>query len=278
MTTKDRKITRAASIRSVKMSDLRVSPTSQRDLNDNRVAKILDNLDFDRLGTLTVSSRDGLYWIIDGQHRFHALRAYLQREFGDDWAEWEIQTWCYFGLTEREEAQRFLQFNDSLAVNAYDRFRVGVSAGLPVPSDIDRIVRSLGLKVARTKERNHVGAVACLDHAYRTGIPVLVTMLTTIRDAWDGIGYDAAMMDGLTLFIARYDGQFDRARLTKRLGEIRNGARGVRQHASTERERTGRSWAECHAAALVGIYNKQLRGKNALTGWWRYESDIDEAA
>ena len=95
MTTKpatDRKIVRAASIRSIKMSDLRVSPRSQRELNENRVKKILDSLDIDRLGTLTVSHRDGLYWIIDGQHRFHALREHLQREFGDDWTEWEIQT------------------------------------------------------------------------------------------------------------------------------------------------------------------------------------------
>ena len=277
-TTTDRKITRAASIRSIKMRDLRISPRSQREVNENRVKKIRDTIDLDRLGTLTVSHRDGLYWIIDGQHRFHALREHLQREFGDDWADWEIQTWCYFGLTEQQEAERFLQFNDTLAVNAYDRFRVGVAAGLPVPTDIDRIVRSLGLKVARTKDPGHIGAVASLEHAYRTGIPILVTMVSTIRDAWDGIGYDSPMMDGLTMFIARYDGQFDRDRLVKRLGAIRNGARGVRQSAGTEREATGCSWAEAHAAALVKIYNKQLRGRSVLTNWWRYELDQDLAA
>src|SRR5581483_3839785 len=47
-----------------------------------------------------VSCRDGCYYIMDGRHRFEALKRWL----GTGWEEQQIQCWVATGLTEKEEA------------------------------------------------------------------------------------------------------------------------------------------------------------------------------
>lgn len=284
MTTTDietRKIARSAAIRTVRLGDMRVSPATQREWKESRSHRMAEKMDFDRLGTLTVSKREGLYWLLDGQHRFYALREHLMNEFGDDWVDWTLEAWCYFDLDEREEAVKFLQLNEAIAPNAYDRFKVSVTADNPPAPDIDRIVRSLGLKVSRKKEADCISAVGALQRIYGAGGPkLLVSTLATISDAWGGWGYDSAVMIGLAEFLARYEGQIDKERLVKVLAKIRNGARGVQQSAGVIREAMGCALWEAVSASLVNLYNSGLHSRSAkrLTNWWKYttaETDVD---
>lgn len=275
----DKKIHRAARLRTIRLDQIRVNPIAQREHNEARVAKIADNLDHDRLGTLTVSSRDGWYWLLDGQHRFYGLRENLRRTFGDEWAEWEIPVWCYEGLSEREEAQKFLELNEAVLPNHYDRFKVSVAADKPPAPDIDRIVRSLGLKVSRAKTETSISATTGLERIYRIGGPrLLVATLVTIRDAWEGYGYDAAIMDGVSRFIERYEGQYKPDRLISVMGALKNGSLGLFQASAVERNAMGCTRGVAMAATLVNLYNKGLRGNGRLTSWWKYEAGESEAA
>lgn len=261
-----KRIKRQAQIRTIKLGDIRVSPAAQRELNQSRVNKILDSLDMERLGTITVSSRDGFYWLIDGQHRFNALKAY----WGDGYEEWEIEAWCYFDLTEEQEAEKFLQHNEVLAVNAYDKFKVGVTAGRPVECDVDRIVRSLGLKVARTQGDGAISAVSALTQVYgKYGAVGLRDVLTTIRDAFGDRAFEAVMITGLAQFRGRYDGRLDPVRLVSKLNHTAGGVKGVLNKAAYIREQVGQPMPTCVAAAINQVYNQGARGLSSLGSWWK---------
>lgn len=261
-----KKIKRQAQIRTIKLGDIRVSPAAQREVNQARVNKIVDSLDIERLGTLTVSHRDGLYWLIDGQHRYNALKTY----FGEGYEEWEVEAWCYFDLNEAQEAEKFLQHNEVLAVTAYDKYSVGVTAGRPVESDVDRVVRSLDLKVSRAKGSGSISAVTALTTTYKKyGPRGLVRTLSTIRDGFGDGGFESVIISGLALFLGRYDGRIDDERLVKKLNSTAAGVKGLLNRASLTREKTGQPQIACVAATITEIYNSGLRGPASLGSWWK---------
>lgn len=261
-------ISRSAKIRTIRMGDCRINPRAQRQLSTRHVAEIqkVIDADIDKIGTLTVSYRDNYYWIIDGQHRFAALKGLL----GDGWEDWEITAWCYFDKTEDEEAELFLSFNSAKPVAKFDDFRVSVEAGRPEEVDIDRIVRSQQLRIAQGKAPNTVGAVTALRSIYDDGGPALLRKtLCTIRDAWGGVGFDAAMMRGLAKFIQRFDGRYDEDKLISKLSRVQAGPKGVGAAAFVEKEAANCSAVEAHASAITAIYNKGLKGPRSLGKWWK---------
>lgn len=259
-----------ARITTVPLGELRVSAAAQREFSDAWGEYLEKNFDIDLVGMLTVSYRDGVYWVVDGQHRTHGLIAWAKKEFGDEWAEWTVHVNCHYGLTERDEASLFLSFNNRRTINAYDKFTVGVTADLPVPADINRIVLSHGLRVEKSRKPGSISAVGALDRVYRQGDATLLRKtLTTIRDAWSGMGFDSEVIKGVALFINRYEGRFDEARLVKKLSEIPSGARGLRQYAHVAKETFGSTFDVAHAAAVTDVYNKGLRGPNSLGSWWK---------
>ena len=261
-----KKIKRQAQIRTIKLGDIRVSPAAQRELNQSRVNKIVDALDMERLGTLTVSQRDGYYWLIDGQHRYNALKTF----FGEGYEDWEVEAWTYFDLSEEQEAEKFLQHNEVLAVNAYDKFKVGVTAGRPIESDVDRIVRSLGLKVARTQGDGAISAVTALTDVYKAYGPVgLRETLWTIREAFGDRAFESVIITGLARFRGRYEGRIDSARLVSKLNRTAGGIKGILNKAAYIREQVGQPIPTCVAAAITQIYNTRARGLSSLGSWWK---------
>lgn len=261
-----KKIKREARIRTIKLGDIRVSPAAQRELNQSRVNKIVDALEMERIGTITVSHRDGFYWLIDGQHRYNALKTF----FGEGFEEWEVEAWCYFDLTEEQEAEKFLQHNEVLAVSAYDRYKVGITAERPVETDVDRIVRSLGLKVARAQAHGAISAVTALISVYtKHGPRGLVGTLYVIREAFGDRGFESVVITGLATFRGRYDGRIDEDRLIKKLNATSGGVKGLLNRAALIRENVGQPVTSCVAAAITEIYNSGLRGQQSLGSWWK---------
>jgi hypothetical protein len=248
-----------------------VSPLSQRDLNQNRVDHIVATFDLEQIGTPTVNLRDGIYWVIDGQHRIQALR-----EIG--WEDQQVQCWTYEGLTEEEEAEKFLKLNDYLAVNALAKFRVSVQAGRAVECDIDRIVRALGLVVSADRVPGGIGAVGTLRRVYeRAGAAVLRQTLTLVRDAYGDSGMEAAVIDGLGLFVHRYGSEVDFGATVTRLTNAHGGAHGLLGKAENIRRATGNQKNHCVAAAAVEIINAGRGGKKLPT-WWRENGRALEVA
>jgi hypothetical protein len=260
------RIERAARLRWVPLARLRVNPLAQRDLNHARVSKLAAAFDPELMDAPTVNHRGDWYYLIDGQHRIAALKLWMpswQRE-GQ-----QVQCWTYEGLTEAQEADRFLALNDSLPVRAFAKFKVSVQAGRDAEGDVDRIVRALGLRIARGS--GGISAVATLRRVYCRGGPaVLSRALRIIRDAYGEAGLEGPVIDGISLLCQRYDGDLSEQRAVARLSAAHGGVSGLVSRAGQLRQSTGSATAQCVAAAAVEVINRGPGGRK-LPSWWRTE-------
>jgi hypothetical protein len=259
------RVQREARLHWVPISQMRVSPLAQRDLNPARVDRLAASFDLEQLGTPTVSFRDGCYYIIDGQHRIEALKAI---GYGDQ----QVQCWVYKGLSEADEAERFLRLNDVLAVAAYPKFKVAVQAGRAEEADIDRIVRAQGLRISLERGDRAISAVHTLRRVYRRGGPAcLARTLRIARDAYGDPGLEAMVIDGIGLLCHRYNGELREDQVIPALAEASGGVNGLLGKAENLRRQTGNPKAHCVAAAAVELVNRR-RGGRKLRSWWRPET------
>jgi hypothetical protein len=259
------RIERKARLRWVPLTQMRVNPLAQRDLNQARVAKLAAGFNLEQIGAPVVSHRGGWYYLIDGQHRIEALKLWL-----GSWEGQQVQCWCYEGLTEAQEAEVFLTLNDTLAVHAFAKFKVSVQAGRGTEADIDRIVRALGLRIANTRAGGGIAAVATLRRVYDCGgSAVLSRALRIIRDAYGEAGLDGPVIEGLGLVCQRYDGQLPEQRAIQRLSAAHGGVTGLLSKAGQLRRTTGSAAAQCVAAAAVELINRGPGKHSKLPAWWR---------
>lgn len=263
--TRPNRVERTASLRWVPLGLMRVSPLAQRELNHARVDKIVANFDLEQIGAPTVNKRGGHFYIIDGQHRIEALRAI-------GWEDQQIQCWTYEGLTESEEAEKFLKLNDVLAVAALPKFRVAVQAEREMECDIDRIVRAAGCKITADKVEGGISAVGTLIRIYqRTEGRTLGRTLRIIRDAYGTPGLEADVLDGIGYLCGRYNGDLEDQVAIAKLGKIQGGVNGLRGRAEVIRQRTGLTRGHAIAAAAVDVINAGRGGKK-LANWFREDA------
>ncbi len=260
------KIERVARLRWIPLSRITVSDLAQREIKPSRVDYLVAHFDHEQLGTPVVNERNGKFFVIDGQHRAAAAR----EVYGPDH---QIQCWAYVGLTEAEEAEKFLQINDVLSVSAMDKYEIGVEAGREIECDIDRIVRACGLIVTRQSSvEGGIGAVGTLRRVYtRAGAHVLGRTLRIIDAAYGTPGLDAAVIDGIGYLCGRYNGELQDEHAVVKLRNVRGGVSGLLGKAALIKERTRQPFNQCVAAAAVEVINSGRGGKK-LAGWWREES------
>jgi len=253
---------RDARLKWIAVADMRVSPMAQREINQAKVDRIAAEFDPEEIGTPTVNHREGHWYVIDGQHRIEALR-----QMG--WGDQQVQCWTYEGMTEQQEAEKFLRLNDTLAVDRYARFKVGVTAGREDQCEIDRVVRSQKLVVSRDALPGAVRAVGTLERVYkRSDSVVLGRTLRIIRDAYGDPGLEAAVIDGIGHLCARYNGELDENVAVTKLSKAHGGVNGLLGKAEMIRRQTGNAKGLCVAAAAVEIINGGKGGKK-LPGWWK---------
>lgn len=268
MTTKPtgRKVQRSARLLWVPLAEMEYNPLAQRELKQWRVDALAADFDLEQFGAPTVNLRNAHYFVIDGYHRIQALKIF----FGDgNWEDQQVQCWTYEGLTEQEEAEKFLKLNDTLTVAGFDKFRVAIQAGRPDEVEVNKIVQQCLLRVSRDKGDGAIGAVATLMKVYRrAGGQTLARTLLIVRDAYGDAGLEAPVIDGLGLLCHRFNGELDDARLVQRLSGAHGGVNGLLGKAEQARRATGNPQAHCVAAAAVEIHNGGRGGKK-LPSWWR---------
>lgn len=270
MSTPDKTLTRIerkARLEWVTINRMKVSPLAQRDLNPARVNRIITRFDLEQVGTPTVNERDGWFYLIDGQHRIEALR-------GLGYGDQQIECWTYLGLSEAEEAEKFLKLNDTLAVNAFAKFKVGVQAGRELECDIDRIVRDAGFRVAlAARDRGAISAVGTLGRVYQqTGGDNLARTLDIIRESYGDLGLSSAVIDGISLMLHRYGDQLDNATVITRLTAVHGGLGALLARTENWRQKMRAQKRHCVAAAAVEIINGGKGGRK-LQSWWRDNHD-----
>lgn len=259
------KIERTARLRWIPLHRMHVNEAAQRELKQYRVDHLIAHFDPEQIGTPVVNERAGRFFIIDGQHRVAALKAIY-----DD--SHQVQCWTYVGLSQEEEAERFLKLDDTLTVAALDRYRVGVQAGREVESDIDRIVRACGMVVTQQKVEGGIGAVGTLRRVYvRSGPQVFSRTLRIIDAAFGTVGLQAAVIDGVGLLCDRYNGELKDELVITKLTNMHGGVGGLLGKAAVIKERVRKPFKECVAAAAVEVLNAG-KGGSKLPSWWRADA------
>ncbi len=262
----EERIERNSTVKGVPISLMRVSTLAQRERKQYRVDKIVAEWDPNKIGVPTVNHRDGFYYLVDGQHRVDAMK-----QMGMEGKQ--VQCTVYENLTEAQEAAMFLQLNDILTVGVMDKYRVGVVAGVDDAVAIDKIVRSLGLKIALDQTGGSIKAVGTLRKAYeKFGGTVLKRTLRLINDTYGDAGFQAAVIDGLSQMVGRYGDKIDDAYFVERLGSYRGGVNGLLNNGEQLRRQTGNAKGSCVAGAAVRVYNSgKHTGIKNLTDWWKVD-------
>ena len=157
----------------------KIEPSNyQRPINTARVDSIVQNFDEAKLGTLTVSRRDGRYIAVDGQHRLMALRALDYTH-----AVCLILT----DLTPQDEAKYFRnQDQDKRPLRPLDFFKAGLIEKDEKCIKINEIVGANSFKIGfATNDFFHIGAIQALftivdDYGY----DILDSTLSLIAAIW----------------------------------------------------------------------------------------------
>ena len=266
MATKRKRVTRTPTKRSVRLGSMAIPPRAQREFKQYWADDLLSKFDPDDLGLLLLSFRRGVYYVIDGQHRLAALKAWL----GDGWEDQEIECEVYEGLTEAQEAELFLRRNRRLSVNKYAEFCIAVNAGRPTETRIKTLVEHEGLHIAQDKQSGAIGAVGTLTRVFkRTTEDNFSRTLRIIRDAYGDSGLDSTVIDGIGHLCQRYNGLLDEELAVSRLSHAHGGVNGLLNRAATLKEKHGSQTAHCVAAAAVDIINRQAPRGKKLPSWWK---------
>ncbi|KZM70958.1 hypothetical protein IU500_07170 [Nocardia terpenica] len=245
-------------LRWVRLDQMKVNPQAQRVLDRAWADELARDFDPDLMGFIHVSLRDGWYYIVDGQHRRDAAMTFL----GSDQ---QVQCHVYEGLTCAQEAELFLELNRTKRQGPMGRYKVALTAGKPVETDIDRIVRALGLQIGANPALEEIGCVTTLVGVYRKHGPgSLGFALRVIRDTYGYDGFKREPIAALALIKDRYGDGIDEARLASRLA--RKGLVELRRAAKSMREATGNPADQCYAHTMVAFYNRGT-GKR-IDPWW----------
>lgn len=253
-----------AKLQWVPLSQMQVNEVAQRDFNPKWAAELASKFDMEEMGNPTVNHRDGVFNIIDGQHRIEALKQYLGE---GNWEERSVECRTYEGLSDQEEAEKFLKLQARLKPHSFDEFRVSVEAGRETEAEISRIVTEMGLKISRSG--NGISATGTLKKIYlRGGQEVLARTLIIIREAYGEAGLEAPVIEGVGLVVQRYAREVRDEWLIRKLSSASGGSGGLLNKANQLRLTTGNAKGHCVAAAVVELHNRGRDGKK-LPSWWR---------
>ncbi len=252
-------------LKDIPLAKMRASTNAQRELRQSRVDYLASEFDPEEFGYPVVNLRDGHYWIIDGQHRIEAAKRFL----GDSWETQSVTCRMYSGLSEKEEADKFDQLNNNLAVSSYDKFKVRVTAGRSDEVAVKKTVEKVGLKISREKGNGGISAVTTMVKIYkRSNAPTLARALHLTYESFGDPGLNDRVIDGIARVCERYNGALNDKDAIAMLQSLRGGIGALMAKAALLRKQTGVAVPECIAAATIDTINARKGGKK-LPSWWK---------
>jgi len=264
----------------IPIGKLNVDTTYQRAINQRFARLIAENLDPDDFGRLIVYQReDGTFWIVDGQHRWYAVKYVL------GWSDSQmVPCDVYSSSGAAEEAKRWLAQNSPGKVHvarAVESFFARLVQGDVSACAIRDIVSSCGLEVSRHSRDGCVAATTACEKVYRGEVVrgkrgiypwALKATLRTLVSAWDdkrqSLNSQLILTIG-TLYCAC--DKIDEGRLIRALSEYPGGPNGLiadaRQFARLQALPGGTRVAMIDA--IISHYNKRLRSASTKLPRWR---------
>jgi len=246
----------------MKVTEFSVDPSVQRQLNEPRVAKIVKDFKPRMLGLITASRRlDGRAYILDGQHRIAAARTAGYTGY--------VATRLYENLTVAEEADLFLDLNDTRKVSALDKFLVRATKGDPAAAAMKGALERYGLKVSSQHSGGMFAAIVALErvysgfmtHASEPRLDLIEAVLHVLTRAYgteNRAAFQANTVQGVGLILHVFGKRVDPDELVDALRSVPADALAIKGRSVKDLE--GGTGAQGVAKVLLSAYNK---GKSA---------------
>lgn len=260
----------------LRIDDLKVDHSYQRDLDVNLVQKIARDYDIAAAGPLVVARRsDESLFIVNGQHRAAGAKTAGEEEVI---AQVIDLTNVPVDEARRIEAELRLKGNMRRGDKIQERFRAQLAAGYKESLAIVEIAASFDTRINPWPDPRHgINAVSTIEALYRKDRGGhLVRVLEFIREAFgnvDGPYATSALLSGVSWLLERHDNEIERKRMVERLG-VEGLDSLMRQARSHKAAMGGSLWMNVYRA-MVAVYNERLPEAKRLA--WRTSTPSKEA-
>ncbi len=222
----------------------------QRDLSEAYIRRAVENFDLYQINPVKVSRRDGLNYVINGQHTIEIVARKSESR--------ETPVWCmiYDDLEYTHEADIFANQQKYVKpLTPYDIFAANIEAGNEEQLTLKAIVESYNMRISKTKCYGGICAISALEYIYRTfGYSVLDQTLKLCIATWEGEvnSFGANMLKGIAKLVVAYGDELDENIFKEKLG-----AYSINKivRSATERNNGSTGYAE----AMLDFYNKRLK-------------------
>lgn len=233
----------------------------QRVLRESNVKKIVNNFDPVGLQHLSISYRDGQYYVFDGQHRLEALK-----RLGIE----EVECIIHYGMTYKDEAKAWDYFNKQITkASKLDEANASLKRGDMLAVAIDEAVQEIGLEVdyKRQNVRGFIQAYGALEQVYkRDGKNRLQKVLLFIRRNFgdEREHLTGWYIKGINRFINEYGDHpnFDVKWLEKRVMD--EGFRVIDHDVKVTQNMYKQGYEKSVVAVLKEVYNKRKSRENRI--------------
>ena len=253
---------------SLPLYKLNVTETSQRDkLNKKKINDIIKDFDPNLLGIITVSYRDGKWYIIDGQHRAIALNTI----FGD---EYLVDCKVIRNIPQQKESIYFVKLNDSSTPLQYADKAKGLFYGEDETIvTLSNLCKKNGVDLGIFKDNratadSRITAVKALVVTYKKiGEEKTDRLIKLLNDTWDGksTAFKQEMIKAVGVILSLYGRELDDNKFIKKLGKV-NPAELIRM-AKSDRVTNAKTEAKIARIMVNNYYNK---GKGATPLEYRF--------
>jgi hypothetical protein len=167
--------------------ELHVDHSYQRDkINEGRVNEVASNWDWVMCGALSVSERDGQWFVMDGQHR--KLAADKRSDIK------ELPCMVFALESQQKEAGAFVGLNSQkTAVSGIDKFKAMIVAGDKSAIGLNAVLQSTGHKASSTSSTKGVACLLCLWKLFKRDEAQFKSLWPLLADMCTG----TTIVDGL---------------------------------------------------------------------------------
>lgn len=224
----------------------------QRNLSQRHIRKTIKNFDVYQINPVKVSRRDGLNYVVNGQHTIEIVAAVSGSR--------ETPVWCmvYGDMEYRHEADIFANQQKYVrTLTSYEIFRANIEAGNDDQLLIGDLVESFKLKIGPSGSDCVICAVGALEEIYgKYGFHVLRRTLKLCVASWEGDRYSLSgnILKGIAKLIATYDERILDDYFIEKLGHF-----SVKEITRSARERGGGTGG--YAEAILSVYNRNTKNR-----------------
>lgn len=224
----------------------------QRNLSQRHIQKTIQNFDVYQINPVKVSRRDGLNYVVNGQHTIEIVAAVSGSR--------DTPVWCmvYDDMEYRDEADIFANQQKYVrTLTTYEIFKANIEAGNDNQLFIKDLVESFKLKVAASGGDCVICAVGALEDIYeKYGFHVLRRTLKLCVASWQGerLSLSGNILKGIAKLITAYGEQIEDDYFIEKFGQI-----SVKDIIRSAKDRGGGT--KGYAEAIFMLYNKKLRNQ-----------------